>query len=71
VEYVASLPVFDPDGEATKAYSLYHVVADLLAIAEKSPASNNVVVPVLQTIDILMDADLLFPLAEFTAGYES
>lgn len=52
-------------------YCLHEIANDLLMIAEEFPANNNVVVPVLQTLNVLMDADLLAPLAEFALGIES
>ena len=71
VDYVAALPILDSEAEPTNAFNLLQCMTDLLVIAEKSPANNNVVVPVLQTINVLMDADLLLPLGEFAAGCET
>lgn len=71
VNYVASLRISDQDPEFAKAYSLPGITSDLLAIAEENPTINNVVVPVLQTLNILLDTDLLMPLAESPAGFEA
>ena len=51
-------------------YDLFSIANDLLSIAEEFPANNNTVVPVLQTLNVLMDADLLSPLASSVDGLE-
>ena len=51
-------------------YDLFSIANYLLSIAEEFPANNNTVVPVLQTLNVLMDADLLSPLASSVDGLE-
>lgn len=44
-------------------YDLESFVSNLLAIAEENPTSNNVVIPVLQAFNILLEGDVLLDLA--------
>ncbi|THH16982.1 hypothetical protein EW146_g3747 [Bondarzewia mesenterica] len=52
-------------------YDLRSFSADLIAHARKSLGSNNVVVPVLQTFNLLLEADTLDALAEDAKGFNS
>lgn len=65
VAYAQSLPVRNSDkgGEGEAAYDLYGLTADLLAQAKRNLTSNNVVIPVLQTFEVLLEADVFEELA--------
>ncbi|KAJ3566930.1 hypothetical protein NP233_g6689 [Leucocoprinus birnbaumii] len=64
--YAKSLPATDENG-----YSLVGLVNDIMDIAKKNPSSNAVVIPVLQTFTILLEAEALTALADCSEGMES
>ncbi|KXN88249.1 Tubulin-specific chaperone D [Leucoagaricus sp. SymC.cos] len=64
--YAKSLPVSNDNG-----YTLRDLMIDTMAVAQKNITSNVVVVPVLQTFTILLEADALRPLADAPEGKES
>ena len=64
VAYAQGLPV--NDGSAS--YDLYRLAADLLDLAKRNLTSNSTVIPVLQTFNVLLDADALEQLEEDTDG---
>lgn len=51
--YAQGLPVNDESA----AYDSSRLAADLLALAKRNLASNNIVIPVLQTFNVLLDTD--------------
>jgi hypothetical protein len=55
VGYAQSLPISDPQA----AYDLLGLVDDLIGYAESHFTSNSVVLPVLQTLNILLSEDAL------------
>jgi tubulin-specific chaperone D len=55
VAYARSLPASTPD----PAYDLIGLVDDLMAHAKLHITSNSVVVPVLQTFNVLLETDAL------------
>ncbi|KAJ7095891.1 TBCD protein [Mycena belliarum] len=56
VEYSRSLPLAS---DAKEGYSLVGLVRDLLKYARTNLSSNGIVVPVLQTFNVLLEADAL------------
>jgi hypothetical protein len=67
VEYSKSLPL-SGDEEAKLGYNLLALARDLLAHLRANFTSNGVVVPVLQTFNILLEADALRRLPEDPRG---
>jgi tubulin-specific chaperone D len=49
-------------------YDLCSLAADLLAQARRNLASNSVVIPVLQTFNVLLDADAFEALPDHAEG---
>ncbi|CCM03543.1 uncharacterized protein FIBRA_05677 [Fibroporia radiculosa] len=66
IAYTRTLPVA---AEGT-AYDLCGLARDLLAQAKRNLGANSVVVPVLQTYNLLLEADVFEPLATNLAGLE-
>ncbi|KAH8114535.1 armadillo-type protein [Phellopilus nigrolimitatus] len=58
--YARSLPLIRTQ---ESIYDLESLANNLLAIAEENPTSNNVVIPVLQAFNILLEGDVLLDLA--------
>ena len=56
------------DSEA--AYSLHLLAVDLLAQAKSNLSSNGVVVPVLHTFNVLLEADVFEGLEEDPSGLD-
>ncbi|KAF8208916.1 TBCD protein [Mycena galopus ATCC 62051] len=72
VEYSKSLPLAgDVSAEAKLGYNLVALAGDLLAHARSNFTSNAVVVPVLQTFNVLLEADALRRLTEDSKGETS
>lgn len=67
VEYSKSLPL-SGDEEAKLGYNLLALARDLLAHLRANFTSNGVVVPVLQTFNVLLEADALRRLPEDPRG---
>lgn len=65
--YVDSLPV---DNSSDTEYSLLAFVGDLIDHAQSHLTSNAVVVPVLQTFNVLLEADTLERLLSVSDGLE-
>jgi len=63
--YAKSMPVVNDDG-----YTLIDLVNDIMGAANRNLASNATVIPVLQTIKILLEAEALEGLANTTKGKE-
>ncbi|KAI0699071.1 TBCD protein [Cytidiella melzeri] len=73
VAYAQSLPAgsgHDSNGTAG-SYDLCKLAADLLAQAKRNLSSNSVVIPVLQTFNVLLDADVFEALGEDPDGMKS
>lgn len=66
MSYARTLPVHDD----TAPYNLRDLAADLLAQAKRNLTSNNIVVPVLQTLNVLLDADVFDDLEEDPVGLQ-
>ncbi|KAH0832066.1 hypothetical protein J3R83DRAFT_12974 [Lanmaoa asiatica] len=49
-------------------YSLSEFASDLVGLAQSNPASNNIVIPVLQTFNMLFEEDVLVSLSESERG---
>lgn len=64
-KYAKSLPISDDYG-----YTLIGLVTDVIGVAKVNLASNAVVIPVLQTLTILLEADALRSLADHPEGVE-
>ena len=64
VAYAQTLPVEGAEGE----YSLRGLAADLLTQVRGNLAANNIVIPVLQTISVLLEADAFEPLFDDDEG---
>ncbi|KAH7885271.1 tubulin folding cofactor D C terminal-domain-containing protein [Phlebopus sp. FC_14] len=64
VAYAHALPLCSSASE----YSLSDLTSDLINYAQTNLASNNIVVPVLQTFNLLLEADILARLPESAAG---
>ena len=67
VQYSQGLPL-SQDVEAEMGYNLVALARDLLAHARANFTSNAVVVPVLQTFNVLLEADALRRLPEDPKG---
>lgn len=65
VNYAKTLAVSNDD--PTK-YSLRGLVGDLIAPASRNLLSNAIVIPALQTFNVLLEADALEPLYEDEQG---
>ncbi|KAF7314250.1 TFCD-C domain-containing protein [Mycena kentingensis (nom. inval.)] len=73
VKYSKALPL-DADGDQDRAERGYHLCgigSDLLGHARTNLAANSVVVPVLQTFNVLLEADVLGRLSEISHGLSS
>ncbi|KAF7288586.1 TFCD-C domain-containing protein [Mycena chlorophos] len=66
VDYSNALPL-----EARGGYSLLELTGDLLARAQINLLANSIVVPVLQTFNVLLEADALQRLPKNTQGLSS
>lgn len=49
-------------------YSLSEFANDLIDMAQSNPTSNNIVIPVLQTFNMLFEEDALVSLSESERG---
>lgn len=65
VSYAQALPLTDVTG---KAYSLVGLVGDLVNHAKSNMITNAVVVPVIQTFTLLLEADALRQLPADSTG---
>jgi len=63
--YAKSIPVVDGDG-----YTLVDLVNDIMGTANRNLASNTIMIPVLQTFKILLEAEALEGLANIKKGKE-
>jgi hypothetical protein len=61
--FAKSLPASDDEG-----YTLTDLLTDIMGIARANPTVNSVVIPVLQTLTILLEADALLSLADNPVG---
>lgn len=69
VEYSRGLPLSaGADADTAPGYSLVGLARDLLAHARANFTSNGVVVPVLQTFNVLLEADALRRLPQDSQG---
>ncbi|OCH86383.1 TBCD protein [Obba rivulosa] len=68
VSYAQCLPVSTHEKDR---YDLLRLCQDLIKQASQNFTSNNVVVPVLQTFNVLLEADVFEPLAEHSEGSKS
>ncbi|KZT12037.1 TBCD protein [Laetiporus sulphureus 93-53] len=68
ISYALQLPVV---AAAPHEYDLRGLVRDLIAQASSNLSANNVVVPVLQTVNVLLEADALERLSEDPEGLAS
>ncbi|KZT19455.1 TBCD protein [Neolentinus lepideus HHB14362 ss-1] len=68
VKYVETLPSVAGEGNG---YSVQSLVADLLDQVKGNLASNTVVIPVLQTLIVLLEADALARLQDESEGLQS
>lgn len=64
VAYAQTLPVHSADSE----YDLCGLASDLLVQVKGNLGSNNTVIPVLQTFNVLLEADALEPLFDDAEG---
>ena len=64
VAYARTLPVESIDG----GYDLRGLASDLLAQVKGNLSSNNAVIPVLQTFNVLLEADVFEPLFDDVEG---
>ncbi|PCH40083.1 ARM repeat-containing protein [Wolfiporia cocos MD-104 SS10] len=67
IAYARTLPATPPG----TGYSLHGLAQDLLAQARRNVTSNNIVVPVLQTFNILLEADVFESLPGDPVGLQS
>lgn len=67
VSYAQALPLTDVTG---KAYSLVELVGDLINHAKSNMSTNAVVVPVIQTFTLLLEADVLRELSADPRGLQ-
>ncbi|KLO11459.1 TBCD protein [Schizopora paradoxa] len=65
VDYANSLPV---SRSSNSPYDLLSLAVDVLSDAKKSPSSNIVVVPILQTFNVLLEAEALSRLNDGASG---
>ncbi|EMD39955.1 hypothetical protein CERSUDRAFT_45983 [Gelatoporia subvermispora B] len=65
ISYAQSLPVTSVEKDR---YDLLRFIRDLMSQISRNFSSNNVVIPVLQTFHILLEADVFEPLAEDDQG---
>lgn len=68
VTYAQSLPLV---ATPSTRYDLCGLAKDLLAPAAQNLSANNVVVPILQTFNVLLEADAFDPLPEQPSGLDS
>ncbi|KAF9808522.1 hypothetical protein IEO21_07853 [Rhodonia placenta] len=68
VKYAQSLPLV---ATPSTRYDLCGLAKDLLAPAARNFSANNVVVPILQTFNVLLEADAFDPLPEQPSGLDS
>ena len=67
VSYVQALPLTDVTGNV---YSLVELVGDLISHAKSNMTTNAVVVPVIQTFTLLLEADALRQLPTDPTGLQ-
>ncbi|KAI8978670.1 TBCD protein [Trametes punicea] len=67
VNYALQLPVV---ADQSNRYDQRSLARDLLAQAQKNPTSNNVVIPVLQTLNVLLEADVFENLPQDPEGLQ-
>lgn len=67
VTYAQSLPLV---ATPSTRYDLCGLAKDLLAPAAQNLSANNVVVPILQTFNVLLEADAFDPLPEQPSGLD-
>ncbi|KAG7443080.1 TBCD protein [Guyanagaster necrorhizus] len=65
--YARSLPASGP----TEAYDLVTLANDLIKYAKANISSNNIIVPVLQTVNVLLEAGALEKLSSDDSGIKS
>ena len=65
VTYTKKLPV---DANGGGSYSLQALIADLIAEAKSNLSSNSKVIPVLQALNVLLEADALERLCDSEDG---
>lgn len=63
--YAKSIPVVNDDG-----YTLVDLVNDIMGTTNGNLSSNTTVIPVLQTLKLLLEAEALESLANATKGKE-
>ncbi|KAF8655488.1 hypothetical protein AX16_003046 [Volvariella volvacea WC 439] len=66
--YVQSIPISEPRGDG--APTVKDLVTELLTTANANASSNNVVIPILQALNVLLDTDALRELSESPGGTE-
>ena len=67
VNYAKALPVSEG---STSRYSLSTLVHDLILPARKNPGSNSIVIPALQTCNVLLEDDALEALYDDEQGLQ-
>lgn len=65
MDYANSLPV---PRSSDAPYDLLSLAVDVLSDAKKAPASNIAVIPVLQTFNVLLEAEALSRLSDDASG---
>ena len=65
VKFAQGLPLVK---DQTSTYSLSELVVDLIDHAKSNMTSNAIVVPVFQTLNILLEADVLRQLSNEVSG---
>ncbi|KAI0354961.1 TBCD protein [Trametes cingulata] len=68
VTYALQLPIAS---DAPDKYDQRGLARDLLAQAQKNPGSNNVVIPILQTYNVLLEADAFENLPQDAQGLQT
>ena len=67
VAYARSLPIC---ATQSSGYDQCRLAQDLVTQASRNLASNNVVVPVLQTVNVLLESEVFEELSDDPAGLE-
>ena len=67
VDYIEELPVFS---DSTNSFSLLDLVNSLIERIKPNLSSNTIVVPILQTFNVLLEADSLRRLSDKPQGVE-
>lgn len=63
--YTKTLPL---TATSETEYSLSEFANDLIDLAQSNPTSNNIIIPVLQTFNMLFEEDALVSLSESERG---